>query len=147
MPEEVFLFVSRLTPMVNVDLLIRDEKERVLLAWRDDEFCGRGWHIPGGIVRFKEKLTSRIQKVALSEVGVEVQYNPDPVAINEIVIERKNRGHFISFLYNCFLSGSFVPDNKMLCPEENGYLQWHDSCPENLLKVQDIYRKYLLKKN
>ena len=32
LPEEVFLFVSRLTPMVNVDLLIKDEKRRTLLS-------------------------------------------------------------------------------------------------------------------
>ena len=35
LPDEVFSFVSSLTPMVNVDLLVvRDGK--VLLAWRDD---------------------------------------------------------------------------------------------------------------
>ncbi|MEI7983545.1 MAG: NUDIX hydrolase, partial [Bacteroidota bacterium] len=36
LPEEVFLFISRLTPMVNVDLLIKDKKGLALLSWRDD---------------------------------------------------------------------------------------------------------------
>jgi len=56
LPGEVFLFISRMSPMVNVDLLIKDENSRTLLAWRDDVFSGAGWHVPGGVLRFKEKL-------------------------------------------------------------------------------------------
>jgi hypothetical protein len=47
LPEELFLFVSRLVPMVNVDLFISDDQGRVLLTWRDDEIFGAGWHVPG----------------------------------------------------------------------------------------------------
>jgi colanic acid biosynthesis protein WcaH len=36
LPEEVFLFVSRITPMINVDLLIKNERKGTLLTWRDD---------------------------------------------------------------------------------------------------------------
>ena len=36
LPDEVFYYISRTTPLVNVDLLIKDEIGRVLLAWRDD---------------------------------------------------------------------------------------------------------------
>lgn len=45
LPEEVFLFLSRMTPIVNVDLLIKDEKGRTLLSWRDDIHSGTGWHV------------------------------------------------------------------------------------------------------
>ena len=34
LPGELFLFVSRVTPLVNVDLLIEDEHKRTLLTWR-----------------------------------------------------------------------------------------------------------------
>ena len=51
LPEELFRFVSRLTVMVNIDLLVKDELNRVLLSWRDTEFSGAGWHVPGGIIR------------------------------------------------------------------------------------------------
>ena len=95
LPEEVFLFVSRIIPMVNVDLLIKDENKRTLLAWRNDEFCGTGWHIPGGIIRYKEKIETRIQKVAEVEIGAIVKFNPIPISYNEIIInELKTRGHF-----------------------------------------------------
>ena len=60
---ELFLLVSRLTPLVNVDLLVKDEAGRVLLSWRDDQYAGQGWHVPGGILRYKETLLERVDKV------------------------------------------------------------------------------------
>jgi colanic acid biosynthesis protein WcaH len=64
LPDELFYYISKTTPLVNVDLLIKDEKGRTLLSWRNDQYCGRGWHIPGGIVRLKETLEARVKKVA-----------------------------------------------------------------------------------
>ena len=142
LPEELFLFISRTTPLVNVDLLIKDEKGRTLLAWRDDIYSGTGWHIPGGIIRYKETFESRIQKVAEREIGIMVNYNPIPIAINQIICEQKNRGHFISLLYNCSLSSEYIPVNKGLSSSDAGFLSWHSECPPNLVDVQKMYVKY-----
>ena len=145
LPQDIFFFISRTTPLVNVDLLIKDEKGRTLLAWRDDNFAGTGWHVPGGIVRFKEKLETRLQKVAKTEIGATVKFDPLPSAINQIICQSKTRGHFISVLYKCFLSSKFVPQNKGLSNKNAGYLKWHDVCPKNLIKSQKMYRKYIKK--
>lgn len=143
LPEEVFRFISRVTPIVNVDLLIKDEKGRVLLAYRDDPFVGAGWHLPGGIVRFKEKLERRLLKVMEAEIGTLVEFDPVPVTVNQIICKHNTRGHFISILYKCFLSGKYIPKNKGLSKKDNGYLKWHASCPEDLIKVHQIYKKYI----
>lgn len=143
LPEDFFLFISRVTPMVNVDLLIKDEKGRTLLSWRNDEFHEHGWHIPGGVVRFKEKLEKRIEKVAETEIGTKIKFDPAPLAINQIILRRKTRGHFISLLYKCFLSSKFFPKNEGLTNNDQGYLKWHDSCPKNLLKVQKMYKNFI----
>lgn len=143
LPEEVFLFISRLTPMVNVDLLIKDENGRILLSWRNDPFHDAGWHLPGGIVRFKEKFEQRVLKVAETEIGSVVKFDPVPIAINQIILSQKTRGHFISLLYRCFLSSEFIPKNTGLTPEDKGYLMWHNFCPENLVNVHEMYRKYI----
>ena len=143
LPEEVFFFISRLTPMVNVDLLIKDENGRTLLSWRDDSFTGAGWHVPGGIMRFKEKLEERVQKVAETEIGTVVEFDPVPVTINQVICKHDTRGHFISILYKCFLSNKFIPTNIGLTNTDKGYLMWHDSCPENMVKVHEMYRRYI----
>ena len=142
--DEMFYFISRTTPLVNVDLLIKDEDGRTLLAWRDDLYAGTGWHVPGGIVRFKETFDSRLQKVAENEIGAVVSFEPKPVAINQLIHhEHKNRGHFISILYKCFLSELFKPENEGLCEKDAGYLMWHKTCPDNLITYHEIYRTYI----
>ena len=143
LPEEVFLFISRLTPMVNVDLLIKDKKGLALLSWRDDLYAGTGWHLPGGIIRFRENIESRILKVAETESGTAIEFDPAPIAINQVFCNHETRGHFISLLIRCSISGNFIPENKGLTKTDAGYLMWHDSCPENIIHVHEMYRDYL----
>ena len=105
LPEEVFRLVSELTPLVNVDLLIKDSSGRTLLTWRDDEFYGPGWHIPGGILRFKERALDRLAKVAELELGAQISSNLVPLLITEIMHPSRDvRGHFISLLYECAIT-------------------------------------------
>lgn len=144
LPDDIFYYISRTTPFINVDLLIKDDTGRTLLAWRDDEHAGTGWHIPGGIIRFKESIAERIRQVSLREVGIMVDYDPTPLAINEMIHhDRDLRGHFISLLYNCRLSASFVPENLGLQPHDAGYLAWHDVYPENMITFHSVYRKFI----
>ena len=147
LPDDIFYFITRTTPMVNVDLLIHDTKGRTLLSWRDDELCGKGWHIPGGIVRYMETLEQRIQKTAEKELGTGVTYNPKPLVIEEILLpELENRGHFISFLYECSVPEDYTPINTGKDVGISGYLMWHDTCPDNLIGVHERYRKFINKK-
>ena len=145
LPEEIFLFLTRITPMINVDLLIKNEQNYTLLTWRDDGYYPAGWHIPGGIIRFKETIEQRIHKVALSELGTDVIFKNIPIAINEVIHpSRKNRGHFISLLYECKLTG--LPDKKLKYEKgipKPGEWSWHKSCPDNIITTHEIYRFFL----
>lgn len=145
LPEELFLFVTRITPIINVDLLIKNEQNHTLLTWRDDGYCPPGWHVPGGIVRYKETIAERVKAVAKNELGTEVEFNPAPLAINEVIHNtRKNRGHFISLLYQCRLVTQ--PDESLRCksnsPNPNEWM-WHSSCPADIISVHEMYRKFI----
>ncbi|OQW92079.1 MAG: NUDIX hydrolase [Thiotrichaceae bacterium IS1] len=144
LPQEIFYFISRLTPMINVDLLIKNDSEQTLLTWRADEFFGPGWHIPGGIIRFKEKAETRIQKVAQTELGATVKSEPSPIAINELFAPHRDvRGHFISLLYRCSLVSPPNPDLQCLEDKpQHGQWKWHNRCPDNLISAQEIFRAY-----
>jgi colanic acid biosynthesis protein WcaH len=144
LPDDIFYYISSTTPLINIDLLIRDEKGRVLLSWRDDEYSGTGWHIPGGIIRHKETIQTRIKKVALKEIGREVRFSSKPIDIKEVIIpDKQKRSHFISLLFECFLDSTFIPENKGLSAGMPGFLKWHDACPDDLLPCHEMYRKYL----
>jgi ADP-ribose pyrophosphatase YjhB (NUDIX family) len=144
-PEELFLFVSRITPLVNVDLLIRDAAGRTLLTWRSDEFYGPGWHIPGGVIRFRETAAERIRIVARRELGAEVDFDASPLLVQESIRpDRRDRGHFVSLLYGCRLTSD--PDPQLRCSAGRprvGQWGWHDTAPDDLLREQQAYARFI----
>lgn len=142
LPEEVFLFATQITPMINVDLLVRDKEGRILLAWRDDEYCGVGWHIPGGIIRFKESASHRIEQVALNELGCRVKHNQEPIEIKELICNNTARSHFITLVYECEIDGDFILEKQKCRKGEAGYLEWHEFFPENMISVHYAYKNY-----
>ena len=144
LPEEVFLFISRITPLVNVDLCIIDKKKGILLTWRKKgEKYPEGWHFPGGILRYQEKIENRINKVAELELKARISFKKKPLAINQIILPQKNRGHFISLLYQCKLKSkiSIKQCNSNTKNPEIGSFKWFKTCPKNLIKPHYVYKK------
>jgi len=144
LPEPVFLLLSRLTPLVSVDLLIRDERGRILLTWRDDQSYGPGWHVPGGIVRYGEKAATRIQAVARLELRAQVDFEPTPMSWHELLKPNaRERGHIISLLYRCRLLSA--PDASLSFDPRSPkpwQWQWHEKCPHDLIQEQRAYEPY-----
>lgn len=144
LPEELFIFSTTLVPIVNIDLFVINEKGQLLLTWRDDIYHGKGWHIPGGCVRMRERLETRVIKTAEKELGVPIDYNSDPIAVREIIepeirpglSNQLERCHNVSFLYECAVKpGYIVPEVA-----DGVKLRWFDSLPDDLLKVHiDLY--------
>jgi ADP-ribose pyrophosphatase YjhB (NUDIX family) len=143
--EELFHAVSRLTPMVNVDLLIRDDDGRTLLTWRADELYGPGWHFPGGVLRFKETFAERITAVARLELGSTVNHPEFPDQVRAAMSDvRDIRGHFVSLLFNCQLTSPLDDNRKATTADPiNGQWAWHGQKPTNLLPVQDRQFGYI----
>jgi ADP-ribose pyrophosphatase YjhB (NUDIX family) len=144
LPEELFLLVSRLTPLINVDLLIQVPDRGTLLTWRSDRHYGDGWHIPGGIIRYKETARQRIHEVARIELGATVEFDPAPIAVIESIAEERDRGHFISLLYRCRLTSDPDPRRKAATdPPEPGAWRWHTSFPADMLRVHQPFRRFI----
>ncbi|SRR5579884_692051 len=144
LPEEVFLFASRIVPMINVDLFIRDSEDRTLLTWRDDRFYGSGWHIPGGIIRYKETAAERILACARDELGAEVSFEPQPMVVAETILDQAERGHFISLLYRCQLLTP-LDETRRAVPgaPKRGEWAWLPGCPPDFLPAQAQYANLL----
>lgn len=147
--EELFLFATSLIPIVNIDILLIDKNCRFILAWRDDKYCGNGWHIPGGCIRLQEQINTRIHACAIDEFGTDVDYISDPILIGEGInrtTEIKERSHSISILYICKvndLSKLKDVDGQHIV----GHLKWFDKLPDNLVYVQDFYKDKWLEIN
>ena len=143
LPNAVFDFALQITPMINVDLLVCDGAKRMLWAWRDDAF-GTGWHIPGGIIRRREPWATRIAEVARLELGTTVVAEDQPCHVVQLL--DGERGHFISLLFRCRLTGSLHPPRGFLPPEsrpEPEQLAWFDRVPDPLYSSHEIYRDWI----
>ena len=146
LPEDVFLFLSEISPLPNVDLLVRDKEGRILLAWRNDPWWGAGWHVPGGIIRVKETFEERIQKTAKAELGTAVVSTKEPVEIHQIINrDLRTRGHHITIVFECSVPDDYQIDNGDLTEHDTGFLAWHDHFPERMLRCHLFYRKYFQK--
>src|SRR5205085_9887670 len=62
-----------------------------------------GWHIPSGIIRYKESATDRVRAVAHTELGADLAFEPAPIFVLESIAPERDRGHFYSLLYRCRL--------------------------------------------
>ena len=146
LPDELFRLVTKLTPMINVDLLIKNEAGETLLTWRDDPLCGPGWHIPGGIIRFEETIEQRIRAAAQSELGTDVSFEPEPLKVTEFILPHQDcRNHFISLLYRCRLTD--VLPELLRCHDLSrpapGQAAWFSGIPDKLLKVHEKYVSFI----
>lgn len=140
LPWPLFRFVTEVTATPNVDLLVHDEARGVLLAWRDDAF-GRGWHVPGSIIRHREEVAHRIEACAEDEFGCAVRCSGGPVALVQIF---DDRGHSLSLCYRATLLGR--PTRRVLTESETpaaGDLRWFHEAPGDLYPSHRVYREVL----
>lgn len=132
-PEYFEKHVTTVVPIVNVDLLIKDKKGRILLSWRDDGMF-YGWHIPGRIVRFKESLEDAVRECWENEINC----NPpwfEFIEWFETIKEQEHRGHFITFVAKTNDIDTFEPKTMDI-------YEWFDKCPKDLIPEQRRYEKY-----
>ena len=151
LPEKLFLAISMLMPVPNIDLLILNQEGQILLSWRDDEYFGKGWHIPGGCIRFKETMLERAIETARIELHTEVEINPEPLAIRDVIVGKneptpKVRAHHLAVLFECKLPEEYQIDNRGMAEGDAGYLKWFGKIPNNILKVHDCYKDIFEKK-
>lgn len=76
LPKDEFDRIFAKVPRLTVEVLIVAEEGRVLLALRDVEPCLGTWNLPGGTVRFGERLVDAVRRVARDELGICVRVGP-----------------------------------------------------------------------
>ncbi len=153
LPLEVFLELSSLMPIANVDLLVINAKGEVLLTWRDDPYYGKGWHLPGGCMRFRETMAERLHKTAIAELGCDVIADEEPLAVRDVIVDRARpllenndvRAHNLAVLFKCrLLSENRLEimtgnDEKTIDDLKSGDAKWFKKIPKDILFVHSVY--------
>ena len=140
LPPVLFRFVTEIAATANVDLLVRDDEQRVLLAWREDAF-GAGWHVPGSIIRHREEILHRIAACAAEEFGCDLDVGEGPVALIQIF---DDRGHSVSLCFTAALRGE--PAQGVVQAghtPQPGSLRWFGEVPDALYPSHLVYRSVI----
>jgi len=69
--KDEFAQVVRNTPLVAIDLIVRDRERCVLLGLRTNEPAKGKWFVPGGVVRKYERLNYAFARIVKTEIGLE----------------------------------------------------------------------------
>ncbi|CAG9174341.1 GDP-mannose mannosyl hydrolase [Cupriavidus respiraculi] len=69
LPPETFRTVVASTPLVAIDLLVRDGDGRYLVGRRRNPPARGSWFVPGGRIRKDERLAQALQRLCEEELG------------------------------------------------------------------------------
>ena len=145
LPEYLFLVGTFFFPQVNVDLIVRINKSRILFTKRNDSFGNNGWHLPGSIIRPNETFECRIQALIRNELPFLVGYTQESISYagftQVLACDRHSiRSHFISHIYLIVYSLSnhcieTLPPSVIAC----------DIIPDDLIANHYRYKPLILK--
>ena len=69
LPPDIFGTVVRHTPLVSIDLLVRDADHRLLVGRRRNRPAMGTWFVPGGRINKDERLSDAFSRITQSELG------------------------------------------------------------------------------
>lgn len=69
LPRDDFAHVLRATPLVSIDLIVRDESGRVLVGLRRNRPAQGYWFVPGGRIHKDEILDAAFLRISKDELG------------------------------------------------------------------------------
>lgn len=110
---ENLLDVIKLTPLVSVDLIIRDIKGRVLLGMRTNRPARDYWFVPGGRICKNETIAHALARISLAEIGheltieqVRLQGGFDHIYEDNFAGEEDISTHYVVLAYQAVINDS-----------------------------------------
>jgi colanic acid biosynthesis protein WcaH len=70
--DATFKTVIDSTPLISIDLVVRDSSGRVLLGQRLNPPAQGFWFVPGGRILKNESLSAAFQRLTLDELGIKI---------------------------------------------------------------------------
>ena len=68
--DDNFLKIIAATPLVSIDLIVKDRNGRILMGRRKNRPAIRAWFVPGGRIRKGENVDSALTRIGKSELGI-----------------------------------------------------------------------------
>jgi colanic acid biosynthesis protein WcaH len=69
-----FAEVVKKTPLVSIDLIVNDDRGRILLGLRKNEPAKGYWFVPGGRILKDERIPQGFERITRNELGIRLPY-------------------------------------------------------------------------
>lgn len=66
--------VVKNAPLVSIDLIVRNNRNQVLLGLRQNEPAKGFWFVPGGRILKNERIAEAFERIASDELGISLAY-------------------------------------------------------------------------
>ena len=145
-----FLEVISRTPLVSIDLIIRDSKNRIFLGRRKNEPAGQKWFVPGGRIFKCEDLDDAFERISKNEIG-ERHYRNEARLVGvfthkyrtNVFLEDNVSTHYVVLAYEIFLSD----DLEIGETEQHSEYKWfstEDADPEVSEEADPDVHEYVI---
>jgi colanic acid biosynthesis protein WcaH len=125
--KEDFLKIIDLTPLVSIDLIIKNNKDEYLLGKRTNRPARGYWFVPGGRIRKNEKTEDAIKRISAAELGVEITLSDaqlygayDHIYDDNCFSEKSINTHYVVLAYTATIGDTF--DIKM--DAQHSMMKW-----------------------
>lgn len=135
-----FADIVRLTPLISIDLVVRDPAGRILVGLRTNE-PARGWFfVPGGRITKNERLSDAFRRISQAELGTALDMSEGRfLGVYEHFYDRNRLGlpgfgtHYVVLAYESRLAAA----PAYLPADQHGEYRWLTA--EALLAAADVH--------
>ena len=111
---EDFAQIVKNTPLISIDLVVRNEEGEVLLGLRNNEPARVSWFVPGGRILKNERIAQAFGRIGRDELGTELEISDSKFLgvfehlYHENFHQETGFGtHFVVLAYEIINSGRF----------------------------------------
>lgn len=135
--KDTFSTVVKSTPLISIDLIVKNSDDEVLLGQRLNKPACGSWFVPGGRVFKNEKIEDAFKRTTQNELGVEININSATFKgiyqhfYNDNVFNDEFSTHYIVMAFEIHITNTPNTNNQ----HEN--YKWFSI--NDLLKSDDVY--------
>lgn len=142
--DETFKGIIQHTPLISIDLILRNEKGEVLLGKRVNAPAKGYWFVPGGRVRKNETLDDAFVRLVREELGIESGITRADAKFlgvfehfyEDCVFGEEISTHYVVLAYEFFLNELDISTSP---------LQQHEKC--NWWLIKNVFEESEIHKN
>lgn len=140
MQNKDFLQIIRATPLVSIDLIVRNKEGKILLGKRINRPAQGYWFVPGGRIRKNERLADALQRIARAELGITLILDPAKLlGVYEHIYDDNFFGeegvntHYVVLAYEYFLEAGM----QIILDDQHSEAKWW--AVEELLNSPEVH--------